>query len=412
MKAAERTGKWPSLMVIALPEDHTKGLKAGAYSPVAMVGSNDLAVGRIVEVVSHSKFWKDTAIFIIEDDAQNGPDHVDAHRTPGMVISPYVKRGFVDHTMYSTSSMLRTMEPDPRPSSDDAIRRRRDSDVRDVHDQSGFHALHAPEGTSRSERQEPGAHGVGAALGVARLQRRRRADPDELERDPLGRAQAGGAVAGASPRTAPRAVSAWGARSGAWARDRHSGNQKSGAWARDRHWEIGNRAPGREIGIGKSGDRAPGREIGIGKSEIGRLGARSALGNGDRAPGREIGIGKSEIGRLGARSALGNGKSGAWARDRHWEIGDRAPGREIGIGKPEIGRLGARSALGNRRSGAWARDRHWEIGDRAPGREIGIGKSEIGRLGARSASGNGNRAPGREIGIGKSEIGAWYADHY
>ena len=110
LRAAERTGKWPALMVMALPEDHTKGLKAGSYSPLAMVGSNDRAVGMIVDAISHSKFWKSTAIFIIEDDAQNGPDHVDAHRTPGLLISPYVRRHFVDHTMYSTSSMLRTME--------------------------------------------------------------------------------------------------------------------------------------------------------------------------------------------------------------------------------------------------------------------------------------------------------------
>src|SRR5262249_51205853 len=70
----------------------------------------DLALGQIVEAVSHSKFWKETAIFVIEDDAQNGPDHVDAHRTVGLLISPWVKRGLVDSTMYTTSSMVRTME--------------------------------------------------------------------------------------------------------------------------------------------------------------------------------------------------------------------------------------------------------------------------------------------------------------
>ncbi len=70
-------------MVAWLPEDHTQGLKPGAYTPVAAVASNDQALGQIVEGVSHSRFWKDTAIFVIEDDAQNGPDHVDAHRTVG-----------------------------------------------------------------------------------------------------------------------------------------------------------------------------------------------------------------------------------------------------------------------------------------------------------------------------------------
>lgn len=100
----------PNFMVMALSENHTNGTRPGSYTPVAMVASNDLAVGLIVERISHSKYWPETAIFIIEDDAQDGPDHVDAHRTAGLVISPYVKREKVDSTMYSTSSMLRTME--------------------------------------------------------------------------------------------------------------------------------------------------------------------------------------------------------------------------------------------------------------------------------------------------------------
>ena len=74
------------------------------------MASNDLALGRIVEAVTHSKFWPETAIFVIEDDAQNGPDHVDAHRTVGLVISPYTKRGHLDSTQYSTVSMIRTIE--------------------------------------------------------------------------------------------------------------------------------------------------------------------------------------------------------------------------------------------------------------------------------------------------------------
>src|SRR5207244_8867684 len=70
----------------------------------------DLALGRVVQAITISKFWKDTAIFVVEDDAQDGPDHVDAHRTVALVISPYTKRGFVDSDLYSTTSMLRTME--------------------------------------------------------------------------------------------------------------------------------------------------------------------------------------------------------------------------------------------------------------------------------------------------------------
>jgi DNA-binding beta-propeller fold protein YncE len=106
----ERDGGFPSLTILRLPNDHTSGTKAGAPSPRAQVADNDLALGLVVDAVSKSKFWKDTAIFVVEDDAQNGPDHVDAHRAVALVISPYTKHGFVDSTMYSTSGMLRTME--------------------------------------------------------------------------------------------------------------------------------------------------------------------------------------------------------------------------------------------------------------------------------------------------------------
>jgi hypothetical protein len=110
LRDAERTGNWPHLITMSLPENHTHGLYPGAYAPEACVGSNDLALGKIVEAVTHSKFWPETAIFVIEDDAQNGHDHVDAHRTVGLVISPYTRRGVVDGTMYTTASYLRTME--------------------------------------------------------------------------------------------------------------------------------------------------------------------------------------------------------------------------------------------------------------------------------------------------------------
>lgn len=110
MHAAEKTGKWPNFMIMALNEDHTVALRPGGHTPDACVGSNDLAIGQVIEGISHSRFWKDTAVFIIEDDAQDGPDHIDSHRTEGLVISPWIRRDFVDHTMYSTSSMIHTME--------------------------------------------------------------------------------------------------------------------------------------------------------------------------------------------------------------------------------------------------------------------------------------------------------------
>jgi DNA-binding beta-propeller fold protein YncE len=110
LKRFESEGQMPQLQVVRLPQDHTMGTAAGKWTPTACVAENDLALGKLVESISRSKFWPSTAIFVVEDDAQNGPDHVDAHRTVALVISPYTKRHHVDSTMYSTSSMLRTME--------------------------------------------------------------------------------------------------------------------------------------------------------------------------------------------------------------------------------------------------------------------------------------------------------------
>jgi YVTN family beta-propeller protein len=106
----EKDGTLPRFIVMSLGEDHTSGTRPGSYTPQACVASNDLALGRLVDAVSHSKYWAETAIFVIEDDAQNGPDHVDAHRTVGLVISPYTRRRHVDSTQYQTVSMIRTME--------------------------------------------------------------------------------------------------------------------------------------------------------------------------------------------------------------------------------------------------------------------------------------------------------------
>jgi len=110
LHAAEAGGDLPQFMIMSLGEDHTVGAKPGGHTPDACVGSNDVGIGKIVAAASRSKFWPQMAIFAIEDDAQNGPDHVDAHRTAGLVISPYVKRGFVDDTFYTTASMVRTIE--------------------------------------------------------------------------------------------------------------------------------------------------------------------------------------------------------------------------------------------------------------------------------------------------------------
>jgi YVTN family beta-propeller protein len=102
--------KVPQFNSLRFINDHTEGLRKGRPTPFAHVADNDLATGMFVEYLSKSPIWKETAIFIIEDDAQNGADHVDAHRSTAYVAGGLVKRKFVDHTMYSTSSMLRTIE--------------------------------------------------------------------------------------------------------------------------------------------------------------------------------------------------------------------------------------------------------------------------------------------------------------
>jgi len=114
---ARKTGRGtelPQFVLLRLPNDHTAGISLGFPTPSAMVADNDLAVGRVVDVVSHSPYWDDTAIFMLEDDAQNGPDHVDAHRSIAIVVSKYSpsseERPIVDHTFYTTVSMIHTME--------------------------------------------------------------------------------------------------------------------------------------------------------------------------------------------------------------------------------------------------------------------------------------------------------------
>jgi hypothetical protein len=107
--AFERSGTLPALEIVRLPNDHTAATRLGERTPQAFVAENDVAFGQLVAVVSHSPDWKDTAIFAIEDDAQNGPDHVGAQRTTLYLASPYAKGG-VHHAHYSTAGVLRTIE--------------------------------------------------------------------------------------------------------------------------------------------------------------------------------------------------------------------------------------------------------------------------------------------------------------
>jgi YVTN family beta-propeller protein len=110
LKRFEAEGKFPNLVLLQLPSNHTNGTMPGVSTPKAMVADNDFALGQIVDALSHSKFWPKMAIFIVEDDAQNGVDHVDGHRTTAFVVSPYVRRNSIDSTFYSHQSMLKTIE--------------------------------------------------------------------------------------------------------------------------------------------------------------------------------------------------------------------------------------------------------------------------------------------------------------
>ncbi len=105
----ERTGRMPALEILHLPNDHTAGARHGLHTPKALMADNDLALGRIVEAISRSRFWKNTVVFVLEDDAQDGPDHVDSHRSVFLVASAWNKHG-VSHRFVNTTDVLATIE--------------------------------------------------------------------------------------------------------------------------------------------------------------------------------------------------------------------------------------------------------------------------------------------------------------
>jgi len=110
LRQYEQTGNFPNLSIICLPNDHTSGTGAGTPTPAAHMADNDLALGQIIEAISSSPFWRETCIFVIEDDPQDGWDHVSGYRTVAFVVSPYTRRGVVVSTQYNQTSLLRTME--------------------------------------------------------------------------------------------------------------------------------------------------------------------------------------------------------------------------------------------------------------------------------------------------------------
>ena len=110
VKKWEAEGRMPNLVIVQLPSNHTRGTAPGWSTPKAMVADNDLALGQIVEALTKTRFWRRMAIFVVEDDAQNGVDHVDGHRTVALVASPYARRRWIDSTFYSQTSMVKTIE--------------------------------------------------------------------------------------------------------------------------------------------------------------------------------------------------------------------------------------------------------------------------------------------------------------
>ncbi len=145
----EARGQFPNLVIICLPNDHTSGTTKGFPTPASSAADNDLAFGRIVEAISQSAFWKETAIFAIEDDPQSGWDHVSGYRTTAYCASPYTKRGAVIKTQYNTTSILRTIEQilGLPPMNHHA-------DVRLFHRDNRFHALCLPSCKHRAQRNE------------------------------------------------------------------------------------------------------------------------------------------------------------------------------------------------------------------------------------------------------------------
>lgn len=168
LKRFEREGEMPRLQFVRLPNDHTSGTTVGTRTPTAHVADNDEALGMIIEAITHSKFWPKTAIFVLEDDAQNGPDHIDAHRSIAYVVSPYSKRKVVDSTMYSTTSMLRTIELIlglPPMSQHDAAARPMYSCFQSTPDLSPYTAL--PPNVNTSELNVAGAWGSDFEMDLA-----------------------------------------------------------------------------------------------------------------------------------------------------------------------------------------------------------------------------------------------------
>ncbi len=169
LRGFAKAKEMPRLLILRLGNDHTVGTKKGGRTPRAMVAENDVALGRLVEAISHSPFWKETAIFVIEDDAQNGSDHVDAHRTVGFVdLAVHAPQGFrgLDDVLHGLDAP--DDGADPRPAAAVAARRVRDAHDERLRGRARRHALHAPRDEDPVLRDEPGRRadaGAGERVG-------------------------------------------------------------------------------------------------------------------------------------------------------------------------------------------------------------------------------------------------------
>jgi hypothetical protein len=182
-------GKMPNLTLVQLPSNHTSGTTPGMTTPKAMVADNDLALGQIVEALTKSPFWPKMAIFVVEDDAQNGVDHVDGHRTLALAISPYTRRGSVDSTFYAHQSILKTIELIlglPTLSLFDLIANDMRASFQDTPDLAGYTAVTPKQ--SLLEINPPAASLAGAARTGALASARMRWDvPDAVPSEVLNR---------------------------------------------------------------------------------------------------------------------------------------------------------------------------------------------------------------------------------
>jgi YVTN family beta-propeller protein len=185
----ESEGKMPNLTLIQLPSNHTSGTTPGTSSPKAMAADNDLAVGQIVEALTKSQFWPRMTIFIVEDDAQNGVDHVDGHRTVALAVSPYIRRGSVDSTFYSHQSILKSIELIlglPTLSLFDLIANDMRASFTDHADLTGYRAVEPKQ--SLFEQNPPLSALHGSARTAARASLRMRFDiPDAAPTERLNR---------------------------------------------------------------------------------------------------------------------------------------------------------------------------------------------------------------------------------